>query len=72
MVIFIIIIMVFSFVIVLLRAEFDTFRTTFYLISILDRSFLFLMKTCLSDTCFGSIQNRSDALKKKPKTCQKC
>ena len=65
--------LVFSFVIVLIQDEFDTNRTTFYPISISGRSFLFLMKAkSLSDTCFGSIQNLSDPLKKKPKTCQKC
>ena len=35
--------------------------------------FLFLMKTkSLSNTRFGSIQYRSDMLKKQPKTRQKC
>ena len=63
---------VFSFVIVLLQDEFDTYRTTLYPISISRQSFLFLMKTkSLSDTCFGSIQYRSNTLKKQPKTCQK-
>ena len=63
----------FSFVIVLLQDEFDAYCTTFYPISISGLSFLFPMKAKrLSDTCFGSTQNRSDTLKKKLKTCQKC
>ena len=44
---------VFSFVIVLLQDEFDTYRTTLYPLSISRQSFLFLMKTKgLSDMCF--------------------
>ena len=54
----------FSFAIVLLQEEFNTYRTTFYPISISGGSFFFLMKTkSLSDKCFESVQNRSDTLK---------
>ena len=60
-----------SFVLVLLQDEFDTYRTTFYMTSVSDQSFLFIIKTkSLFDVCFGSIQNQSNTLKKLPKTCQ--
>ena len=43
----------------------DTYCTTFYWICISGRPFLFLIQIKnLSDTCFGSIQYRSDMLKK--------